>query len=273
MSRALWNGWISFGLVNVPVKLFNAVKKKTVNFHQLRTTDGCRIRQKKVCSTDGTPVTAENIVKGFEVSPDNYVVVTDKELEVLSPEANRYIEIKEFVNTAEIDPMYFRQHYYLLPESGATRAYGLLLAALRQSGKAAVAQFVMRRKELLAVLRPAGQVLSLSAMFFADEIVPVADLTDLPDSKPELTERDVTMAEQLIESLKADFEPQKYHNQYYSRLMELIERKANGEAPAQTPSPEEGARTIDLSAALEASLAAIKKRPPPRDRRKMASGH
>lgn len=274
MQRPIWSGAISFGLVNVPVKLYNAVRKRTVSFHQLRKSDGCRIRLKKVCSTDGAEVAAESIVKGYEVSPDRYVVITASELQALYPEASRSIEIEDFVRLDEIDPLYFEQSYYLLPDKGAGKAYRLLLAAMREAGRVAVARFVLRNKEYLAALRPTGKVLSLATMHFADEVIAQEELEGLPENETAPTARELAMAGQLIESLTAAFDPQKYRNEYHRRLMDLIERKAEGQEIVARPAAEEGAKVIDLMAALEASLAAVKKKPPPlKDRRKKASGH
>jgi DNA end-binding protein Ku len=161
MQRTLWKGWISFGLVNIPVKLYNAVKKKTINFHQLRASDGCRVRLKKVCATDGAEVSSENVVKGFETSPDQYVLVTEEELQALYPKASRSVEILDFVEPDQLDSGYFDQPYYLLADTGAAKTYSLLLAAMRESGKVAIARLIMRNKEYLTTLRPAGQIISL----------------------------------------------------------------------------------------------------------------
>lgn len=273
MQRPIWSGAISFGLVNVPVKLYNAVKKRNVSFHQLRKSDGCRIRLKKVCSTDGAEVLAENIVKGYEVSPERYVVITAPELQALYPEATRSIEIEDFVKLGEIDPLYFEQSYYLVPDKGAGKAYKLLLAAMREAGRVAIARFVLRNKEYLAALRPTGKVLSLATMHFADEVVSQDELEGLPEEETAPTDREMAMAGQLIESLTAAFDPRKYRNEYHRRLMDMIERKAEGQEIVARPPAEEGAKVIDLMAALEASLAAVKKKPPLKERRKRASGH
>jgi DNA end-binding protein Ku len=273
LSRSLWSGWLSFGLINLPVKLYTAIKKKTVNFHQLRAADGCRVRLRKICSSDRLAVAAENLVKGFEISPGEYVMLDDKELAQLAPSPSRHIEIEEFVSLSEIDPIYFRQHYYLIPGAEAIKTYALLTSALGQTGQAALARLVMRGKEYLTLLRPADNVINLSVMYYADELWAIDELPEPARSPAEPTPRELAMARQLIESLSADFSPEKYHNEYHTRLMELIEHKAAGQTPATGPVPKEGARIIDLTAALEASLAAVNKKPPPRGRRKIASGH
>jgi Ku protein, prokaryotic len=271
MQRPIWSGALSFGLVNVPVKLYNAVKKRTVSFHQLRAADGCRVRLKKVCAADGAEVTAANIVKGYEISPDRYVTISAEELATLYPQASRSIEIEDFVRLEEIDPLYFEQSYYLIPDKGAAKSYKLLLTAMRDAGRVAVARFVLRNREYLATLRPAGAVLSLATMHFADEIVPQEELEGVPGDEITSSERELTMAGQLIESLTAAFDPQKYHNEYYRRVMELIERKAEGQEIVAKPAAEEGGKVIDLMAALEASLAAVKKKPAVKERRKRVS--
>ncbi|MBP2646028.1 MAG: ykoV [Firmicutes bacterium] len=261
MPRPIWSGAISFGLVNIPIKLYSAVKKKSISFHQLRRNDGCRIRLKKVCSTDGEEVEKENIVKGYEVSPDRYVIVSSDELQSLSPKASRNIEIEDFVELSQIDPLYFEQSFYLVPDKGAAKAYTLLLTAMRTSGKTAIARFVLRNKEYLSAIRPINNALSLSTMHFTDEIIAVAELESLPEDTAEPAKRELAMAEQLIQSLTADFEPEKYRNEYQEKVMNLIESKAEGQEIVAKPEVNEGGRVIDLMAALEASLSAAKKKP------------
>lgn len=276
MARPMWNGSISFGLVNVPVKMFNSVKKKTLHFNQLRASDGCRIRLKKVCSADGTEVESEDIIRGYEISPERYVTVTDEELQVLNPKTTRSIDIEDFVSLEEIDPVYFEQSYYLVPDKGAAKAYSLLFAAMKKTNKIAIARIVMRNKQYLAAIRPAGRALSLATMYFADEIVSQNDLEALPaDIEP--SERELIMAEQLITSLSAPFEPEKYKDEYREKVLDLIEKKAEGQTVTLQPAAPEGGKVIDLMAALEASLKAMKKEglpeseKPVRSRRKKAS--
>lgn len=276
MARPMWNGSISFGLVNVPVKMFNSVKKKTLHFNQLRASDGCRIRLKKVCSSDGTEVESEDIIRGYEISPERYVTVTDEELQVLNPKTTRSIDIEDFVSLEEIDPVYFEQSYYLVPDKGAAKAYSLLFAAMKKTNKIAIARIVMRNKQYLAAIRPAGRALSLATMYFADEIVSQNDLEALPEDI-EPNERELTMAEQLITSLSSPFEPEKYKDEYREKVLDLIEKKAEGQTVTLQPAAPEGGKVIDLMAALEASLKAMKKEgspdseKPARSRRKKAS--
>jgi DNA end-binding protein Ku len=262
MARSIWRGAISFGLVNVPVKLYSAVSKKTVRFNQLHDADGARINMKRVCSVDGEEVPYENIVKGYEISPDRYVVITPEELEALDPKKTRTIDIEDFVDLDEIDPLYYEHPYYLVPDTGAAKAYKLLFTALEQSKKVAIARVVIRTKEYLTAIRPAGGVLTMETMLFADELVPADDLDELPEEDVRATEREVQMAQQLIESLSTEFDPTKYHDEYRERVLDLIERKAEGQEVAVQAPVEEPAAVPDLMAALEASLAQAKERPP-----------
>jgi DNA end-binding protein Ku len=259
MPRSIWRGAISFGLVNVPVKLYSAVSKKTVRFNQLHDEDGQRIQMKRVCSADGEEVPFEHIVKGYEISPDRYVVITPEELDALDPAKTRTIDIEDFVDLDEIDPLFYEHPYYLVPDTGASKAYKLLLSALEQTNKVAIARVVIRSKEYLTAIRPANGVLTMETMLFSDELVPVDSLDELPDEDVNATEREVKMARQLIESLAAEFEPTKYKDEYRERVLELIEAKAEGQEIAMPEAPEEPTAVPDLMAALEASLAEAKK--------------
>jgi DNA end-binding protein Ku len=256
MARSIWKGAISFGLVNVPVKLYSAVSKKTVRFNQLHDADHARIQQKRVCSQDGEEVPYENIVKGFEIGPDRYVVITPDELDALDPAKTRAIDIEDFVDVADIDPLYYEHPYYLLPDTGAAKAYKLLLEALRDTNKVAIARVVLRTKEYLVAIRPAGDVLTMETMLFADELIGADGLDELPDADVKATERELSMARQLIEAQATEFDPTKYRDEYRERVLELIERKAAGEEIAVQPMAEESQEVPDLMAALEQSLAA-----------------
>lgn len=277
MPRPLWSGAISFGLVNIPVKMYNSVSKKALHFNQLRREDGCRIRLKKVCSSDGQEVANEDIIKGYEVSPDRYVTVDAEELEALNPKASRSIEIEDFVKIEQIDPLFFEQSYYLVPDKGAAKAYSLLLAAMKKTGKVAIARVVMRNKQHLTTIRPVGRAMTMSTMHFADEIITQEQLEDLPAEDAIPNDRELAMAEQIIESLTADFAIEKYHDDYRRKVLEMIERKAEGEAIVAEPVTREPGKVVDLMAALEASLSAMKKKKPEaqtspvgKDRRKKA---
>src|SRR5215208_6712252 len=259
MARSIWSGAISFGLVNVPVKLFSAVSRKTVRFNQLNAETGNRIQQKRVDPETGEEVPYEQIVKGFELTKDRYVIITPDEMDALDPEKTRTVDIEDFVDLAEIDPIYYDHPYYLVPDKGAAKAYGLLLNAMEASGKVAIARVVLRSKEQLVAIRPAGELLMMETMIFHDEVVPHDDLDDLPESKDlKVSDREVKMAQQLIDSLSGEFEPEKYRDEYRDKVLELIERKAAGEEIAVQPEAPEPKKVPDLMAALEASLAAVK---------------
>jgi DNA end-binding protein Ku len=252
MPRSIWSGAISFGLVNVPVKLYSAVSRKSVRFHQLNKDTGVRIQQKRVDPSTGEEVSYDSIVKGYELTKDRYVVVTPEELEALDPEKTRTIDIEDFVDLEDIDPVYYDQPYYLVPDKGATKAYALLLNAMRESGKVAIARVVIRTKEALVAIRPAGDVLMMETMIFADEVVGADQIDELPDAS------DLKASDRELASLATDFEPAKYHDEYREKVLDLVERKAQGEEIAVQPEAERPTKVPDLMAALEASLAAVK---------------
>jgi len=255
----MWSGAISFGLVNVPVKLYSAVSRKTVRFNQLNAETGNRIQQKRVDPETGEEVSYEQIVKGYELTKDRYVVITPDELDSLDPEKTRTVDIEDFVDLDEIDPVYYDHPYYLVPDKGATKAYGLLLGAMKQANKVAIARVVLRSKEQLVAIRPAGEVLMMETMLFHDEVVPAHDIEDLPESKElKATDRELKMAQQLIDSLSSEFDPTSYRDEYREKVLELIEMKASGQEIAVQPEAPEPAKVPDLMAALEASLAAVK---------------
>jgi DNA end-binding protein Ku len=262
MARAIWSGSISFGLLNVPVKLYSAVSKQTVRFRELREGDGSRVKHKRVAESDGKEVPYEKIVKGYEYAPDQYVVLSRDELSELDPKRTRAIEIQDFVDLDDIDPIYFEQPYYLGPDKGAERAYALLVQAMKEARKVAIARFVLRNKEHLAAIRPMDDALTLTTMRFHDEVSSPQDLDGevFEEAKPKKPEkRELEMAKQLIESLTSDFEPDKYRDEYREELLDLLERKAEGKevvsAPSEEPKP---TKAPDLMAALEESLAAVK---------------
>jgi DNA end-binding protein Ku len=275
MARAIWSGAISFGLVNVPVKLYSATSPKTVRFHQISGKTGARIRQKRVDPTTDEEVAFEDIVKGYEITPDHYVLITSEELDALDPKATRTIDIEEFVDLADIDPIYYDHSYYLAPSAGGAKAYRLLLDAMRESGKVGIGRVVIRSKQQLCALRPTGEVLTLTTMLWGDEVLAPERLDELESvNEAEATDRELKMAEQLIDSLSTDFEPDKFHDEYRERVLDMIERKAAGEEIAVQPQAEEPAAAPDLMAALEASLAAVRSsdededKPAPKPRRR-----
>jgi DNA end-binding protein Ku len=259
MPRSIWSGAISFGLVNVPVKLYSAVSRKSVRFHQLNGETGNRIQQKRVDPETGEEVSFDQIVKGYELTRNSYVVIKPEELDALDPEKTRTIDIEDFVDLVDIDPVYYDHPYYLIPDKGAAKAYGLLLGAMEEAGKVAIARVVIRSKEQLVAIRPSQGVLLMETMIFHDEVVPSDEIEDLPEAKElKASDRELKMAQQLIDSLSADFDPTRYRDEYRDKVLELIERKAQGEEIAIQPEAPKAERVPDLMAALEASLAAVK---------------
>jgi DNA end-binding protein Ku len=258
MPRPIWSGAISFGLVSIPVKLYNAVSKKAVSFNQLDDRTMSRIKLKKVSASDGSDVPDEHIVKGYELSKERYVVVDPDELEQFMPVATRSIDLDEFVALDEIDPIYFDSPYYLAPDK-VVKPYALLVKAMEAAGRVGVGRFVMRNKQYVAAIRAVDGHLVLSTMVYADEVVAPAAIDELDElDKVELNERELAMAEQLVASLAAPFEPDKYHDAYREQVLDLIERKAAGEE-LERPTPAASTpQVVDLMAALEASVQAAK---------------
>ncbi|HEU4974602.1 MAG TPA: Ku protein [Baekduia sp.] len=261
MPRSIWTGAISFGLVTVPVRLYSAVSRKTVRFNQLNRTTGSRIAQKRVDASTGEEVPYEDLVKGYELSPDRYVVIEPGELEALDPQKTKTIDIEDFVDLADIDPIFYDHPYYLAPGPGGAKPYRLLLEAMRETEKVAIAKVVIRQKESLVAIRPMGDVLGMATMLFADEVVDPARIEDVPAAEDvEMRDRELDIAKQLVESLAGDFEPEKYHDTYREAVLQLIERKAAGEEVQVAPEPEEAAPVPDLMSALKASLDAVRER-------------
>jgi DNA end-binding protein Ku len=271
MPRAIWTGAISFGLVNVPIKLYSAVQRKTVRFNQLDSEGNVRIQQKRVNPVTGDEVPYDRLVKGYEIAPGSYVVVEPEELEALEPHKTKTIDILDFVDLVDIDPIFYDHPYYLAPGAGGSKPYKLLLEAMRDTGKVAIGTVVIRQKQAVVALRPSGDVLQMATLVYADEIVPPDRLDDLPDEDVEIGERELAIAKQLVESLAAEWDPARYKDEYRDKVMQLIESKAAGEEVAVQPETQEAAPVPDLMSALKASLEAVKDRPkepaaPPRKR-------
>lgn len=256
MARAIWSGSVSFGLVSIPVKLYNAVSRRTVHFNQLDERTGSRIKQKRVSAQDGEEVPSEHLVKGYELSSGNYVIINDDELASLDPKSQRTIEIEEFVDLVDIDPIYYDSAYYLAPDPATVKPYALLAEAMERSQKVGIARFVMRTKQYLAAIRPVDGKLVLSTMVYPDEVNAPADIAELADVESvEISDKELAMAEQLVDSLAADFEPEKFHDTYREQVLALIERKAAGdEEVVSAPAAVEQEKVVDLMAALEASV-------------------
>ncbi len=262
MPRAIWSGSISFGLVNIPVRLYSAVSRKTVRFNQIDSATGSRVKQKRVSAADGEDVPYERIVKGFELPSGDFVMISDEEMAALDPDAVRTIDIHEFVDLADIDPIFYDNAYHLVPDEQTAKPYKLLASAMEEAGKVGICHFVMRSKQYLAAVRPKDGRLLMSTMVYADEVVDHTaiggfDLLDDISIDP----KELAMAEQLIATLDTQFDPSKHNDTYREAVLELIDRKAAGETgddlvPAPAPSSD---KVIDLMAALEASVAEAKK--------------
>jgi DNA end-binding protein Ku len=282
VPRSMWTGAISFGLVTVPVKLYSAVSRKTVRFHQLNGKTGVRIQQRRVDPSTGDEVAYEDIVKGYELAPDRYVVIEGDELDALDPKKTRTIDIEEFVELSDVDPIFYDHPYYLAPAAGGAKPYRLLLDAMRDTNRIAIARVVIRSKEQLVAIRPMGDVLAMSTMVFADEVIDPGTIDDIPQAGDvEVRDREVDIAKQLVESPSSEFEPGKFRDTYRDEVLALIERKASGEDIAVQPARDEAAEPVpDLMAALRASLDAVragdadepapkpKKRPPAKSKAK-----
>ncbi len=259
--RALWRGTLAFGLVSIPVSLRRAVTRRRVHFHELHDADGGRIRRRAVCSLDGAAVTREHIVRGFEVERGRWVTVSADELQALGPPESRTIEIVAFVDPREIDPVLYEKTYWLVPEEGGEQAHALLVAAMERTHRAALARFTMRARRHLAAIRPAAHeeggppVLALSTLVYAEEILPAGDVVGLVEV-PGAGERDLALAERLVDALSSSFRPAQYHDEQREQILAYLTAKAARVAPVPPPEPAaEQEPPIDLRGALEASLA------------------
>ena len=255
--RAIWTGAVSFGLVNVPVRMYSAIQEHTLHFHFLHVKDDSRIGYEKVCKKEGKPVPDKEIVKAFEYEKGEFVYMTDEDFEAAAAEAEnalRTIDIRDFVPYDEVDPILFRRTYYLGPQNGGEKVYALLVRALEESGLAGVAKYVMRDRQNLGLLRVRDGVLTLEQMYFADEIRPMDDI------KPKgvrVSKTELDMAQQLIEAYSGSFDPAKYRDTYRDALCEIIKAKRKGEE-IRVPEPVEEEAPPDLLAALRASVEAAK---------------
>jgi DNA end-binding protein Ku len=261
MPRAIWTGSISFGLVNIPVKVYSAIQKHKVSFHQLAARTGHRIRNKRVDEKTGREVDYEDIVKAYEVSDGQYVEVTDEEFEALKPRSSRTIDIEDFVDLHEIDPIYYERTYFLAPhdDDGAKRAYTLLLKAMTDQQRVGIGRVVMREKQYLAAVRPMGNVLAMSTMLFADEVRDPKEIDAVPARLGNVPKREAAMAASLVDSLATDWNPKRYKDTYQDELKKLIASKDKGEKVVIREESSAPSKVIDLMAALEASVAAAKK--------------
>jgi DNA end-binding protein Ku len=263
MARSLWTGSISFGLVNVPVKAFTAVRDHDVHFHQLDKKSGARIRYRKVSEETGKEVDSDNIALGYETKSGKYVTFDEKELDALRPSSTRVIEVSEFVALEEIDPIYYENTYWLVPDGeGAKKSYGLLVVAMEEEQRVGIGTVVLRDRQHLTAVRPLDGALAMSTMHFADEIAKRSEIEGLPRRvKPDT--KALQMAKQLIEGLSGEWDPARYHDTYTEALRKRIAAKNAGKEVVETAEKPAG-RVLDLMAALEASVEASKKRRGPR---------
>jgi DNA end-binding protein Ku len=272
----MWKGTLNFGLVSVPVKLYSAAVHKSVTFHQLHATDHARIVQRRFCSAEDEEVDYSEIVKGYELAPGRYVVVEPEELAALEPAFTRTIEVEDFVQLDEIDAIYFDRPYFLVPARGGARSYRLLLEAMRETGKVAIGRIVLRSREQLVAIRPRADALMMITMNFGDEIQQTSSFYELEEAEVEVSEHELEMARRLVESVARPFDITNYHDTYREALLDLIDRKANGEQVVlEPPSKDERLQAPDLMSALEASLEQVRARAaqdgkPPAGKRKAA---
>jgi DNA end-binding protein Ku len=252
----MWKGAISFGLVTIPVSVYPATEEKTLRFNQLHDDDGGRIRMKRVCSVDGEEVGYEHIVKGYEYEKDRYVILTDDDFEAIPVESSRAIDIQQFVDLEEIDPMLYKKSYYLVPEETGAKAYALLREALNRSGKVGVAKVSFRDKEHLAALRFRDDAFILETMYWPDEIRE-ADFGGV-DVSMKVRPNELDMAQTLIDNLSADWDPGEFKDEYREAMLRIVEAKINGEE-IEVVEAEPTAKVVDLMEALKASVAAAKK--------------
>ncbi len=257
MARTIWKGSLSFGLVNVPVGLYPATKDKSIHFNQFEEGTSDRIRYKKVNERTGDEVDSSRIVKGADVGGGDFVILTPEELASAEPERSRTIEITDFVELEEIDPTYYRTTYYLAPEGeAAAKAYALLRQAMREANKIGVATFVMRNKEYLVAIRPDREVLALETMYFADEVLSPADELPRISGEEDFSGRELEMANLLIDSMVAAWDPSNYADTHRQKVQEMIDRKREGEEVVTEMAPREPTKVIDLMDALNASVKA-----------------
>jgi DNA end-binding protein Ku len=256
MPRSLWKGAVSFGLVTIPIKLYTATEEKDVSFNMLHKKDHARIRFQRMCSEEDVPVENSEIVKGYEIAPDNYVVMEDDDFQKVPVNSTRAIEITDFVPAEQIDPIYYQKTYYLEPDKVGAKPFALLREVLKDSRLVAVAKVSLRQKEQICTLRVYGDTIAMETMFYPDEIRSAADL-EVPGDV-EIGDKEMKMAKSLVEMLTGDFEPEKYHDNYREALIELIERKAEGEE-IKRPAPVAG-KVTDLMEALRASVEAARSR-------------
>ena len=262
MARPVWTGSISFGLVNVPVKAYTAVRDHDVHFNQLEKKTGARIRNRKVSEKTGKEVDADDIEMGFEIRKGRYVTFDKGELDELKPESTKAVEVTDFVDLEAVDPIYYERTYWLGPaDDAAKQAYGLLLAAMEDTQKVAIGTVVMRNKQYLSAIRPLDGALAMSTMRFADEVVPRSEVDGVPSRRTKPESKALKLATQIVDSLAGDWKPERYHDTYAEELRSRIERKDKGKDVVEEPDVDAAsdAKVLDLMEALEKSVSAAKR--------------
>src|SRR5689334_22052509 len=255
MAATVWKGHLTFGLVSFPVRLYSAARGESISFNQLHKADNSRIKQMIYCAAEDKPIPRTEIVKGYEYEKDRYVVIEDDEIKKVAPQTAKVMEIQEFVKADAVDPIYLETSYYMAPDEAGEKPYALLFDALKKSGYMGIAKVTMHNREHVVILRPGANGVLLHTMYYNHEIRKVDEFrTDLSLVK----EKELTLATSLIEALAADFEPEKYHDDYRDNLLKMIEAKKTGQEIVATPEPKE-AKVVDIMEALKASLAAAKK--------------
>ncbi|MDP9115079.1 MAG: Ku protein [Acidobacteriota bacterium] len=255
MASTVWKGHLTFGLVSFPVKLYSAARSESISFNQLHKADNSRVRQVLYCAAEDKPIPRTEIVKGYEYEKDRYVVIEDEEIKKVAPQTAKVMEIQEFVKADSVDPIYLETSYYLAPDEAGEKPYALLFDALKKSGYMGIAKVTMHNREHVVILRPGANGVLMHTMYFSHEIRKVDEFrTDLSLVK----EKELALAQSLVEALAADFEPDKYKDTYRENLLQMIESKKEGKEIVATPEPHQE-KVVDIMEALRASLAVAKK--------------
>jgi DNA end-binding protein Ku len=260
MAASVWSGYLTFGLISMPIRLFSGARSSSISFNMLHRTDLQRIKQQLICSEENVPVSRDEIVKGYEYRKDEYVVIEPEEIKKIEPKTAKAMEILEFVKASEVDPLYFESSYFMVPEEAGRRPYALLTKALEESEYYGIAKITMHNREYTVFIRPHEGGLMLHTMYYADEVKEVKDF-GAPDV--ELKEAEVKVAHQLIEALADKWDPKKYHDEFQENLKKLIQAKLEGGAVAEVEKPKKLAPVVDLMSALKQSLAQTEGRKKP----------
>jgi DNA end-binding protein Ku len=255
MASTVWKGHLTFGLVSFPVKLYSAARSESISFNQLHKADGSRVRQVLYCAAEDKPIPRTEIVKGYEYEKDRYVIIEDEDVKKVAPKTAKVMEIQEFVKADQVDPIYFETSYYMAPEEAGEKPYALLFDALKRSGYVGIAKVAMHNREHVVILRPGENGVLMHTMYYSHEIRKVDEFrTDLSLVK----EKELALAQNLVEALAGEFEPEKYKDSYRENLLQMIEAKKAGEEVVATPEPRQE-KVVDILEALKASLAVAKK--------------